>query len=901
MADQNNTEQPKQYFTGIVKQVLDGGAVVIRGQPRNGPPPERTLALAEIDAPRMARRPTATAQATQDEPFAWEAREFLRKLLVGKNVLCTVSHTVPSGREYGHVLTGSNDPEVAENVAVKMVAEGLVKVRENSNNEAFKEAQEAAKAQNKGLWAGEPDSKHVRSVQWDQENPRALVDRLGGKPVKAVIEHVRDGSTVRAFLLPDFQHVTIMMSGVRCPMTKTGADGKPDPAACDPFAQQAHYFTESRLLQRDVEIILESVNNKNYVGSVLHPNGNIAEALLKEGFAKCVDWSMSCVTGGPEKYRAAQAAAKEKKLRVWKDYAGPTGPQVSEKDKSFSGKVIEIVNGDAVMVKRAKNDVRKIHLASIRPPRLSGDKESRPRTGGAFRPLFDIPFMFEAREFLRKKLIHQNVHVTIDYIQEANNDYPEKMCGTVNIGGVNVAEALVARGYATVVRYAADNDRRSSHYDDLLAAEDKAIKGLKGLHDTKNVPSRRIADITGDPAKSKQFMPSLQRAGRVSAVVEFVASGSRFRLYIPKETCVITFLLAGIQCPRGARTLPGGAHQPADPYGEEAYAFSKEMVLQREIQMEVEGMDKGGNFIGYMHLDNGTNLSVALVEEGLATGFMTDRSSYGRQIQAAEDNAKRRKDKLWANYVEQEPAAAEKEDEKKDDGERKTDYKKVIVTEITPEAKVYAQSVSEGPKLEQLMKEIRQEFTDNPPLAGAYQPKRNDTCAAKFVDGQWYRAKVEKVVGDKVNVLYLDYGNRATIPKTNVASLPATFNGLSPFAHEYQLAFVKMPTDEDYASQSLTGLREDLLDRTCNLNVEYRVANVPYVSLVDPEKTSEDFVKALVADGLLMVEKRGGRRLAKMVDAYLEAQEQAKKSHLNIWEYGDITGDDAKEFGIGNR
>ena len=67
---------------------------MIRGQPRNGPPPERTLALAEIEAPRMARRPTATASATRDEPLAWESREFLRKLLVGKTVWGCVHNKV---------------------------------------------------------------------------------------------------------------------------------------------------------------------------------------------------------------------------------------------------------------------------------------------------------------------------------------------------------------------------------------------------------------------------------------------------------------------------------------------------------------------------------------------------------------------------------------------------------------------------------------------------------------------------------------------------------------------------------------------------------------------------------------------------------------------------------------
>lgn len=36
-------------------------------------------------------------------------------------------------------------------------------------------------------------------------------------------------------------------------------------------------------------------------------------------------------------------------------------------------------------------------------------------------------------------------------------------------------------------------------------------------------------------------------------MVDFVFSGSRLKLYIPKETCLITFLIGGIECPRGER------------------------------------------------------------------------------------------------------------------------------------------------------------------------------------------------------------------------------------------------------------------------------------------------------------------------------------------------------------
>ena len=62
-------------------------------------------------------------------------------------------------------------------------------------------------------------SDHVREIVWEAENPRQLVDRMQGKPISAIIENVRDGSTVRAFLLPDYHHVTLMMSGVKVNIT----------------------------------------------------------------------------------------------------------------------------------------------------------------------------------------------------------------------------------------------------------------------------------------------------------------------------------------------------------------------------------------------------------------------------------------------------------------------------------------------------------------------------------------------------------------------------------------------------------------------------------------------------------------------------------------------------------
>lgn len=144
-----------------------------------------------------------------------------------------------------------------------------------------------------------------------------------------------------------------------------------------------------------------------------------------------------------------------------------------------------------------------------------------------------------------------------------------------------------------------------------------------------------------DLAKAKQFLPFLQRAARTDAVVEFVASGSRLRLYIAKETCLVTFLLAGINCPRGSRPGVGGMGQlDGEPFGEEALQFTKDKCLQREVEIHVESMDKAGNFIGWLWVD-GHNLSIALVEAGLATvHFTAERSEHYRGLRAAEDTAK---------------------------------------------------------------------------------------------------------------------------------------------------------------------------------------------------------------------------------------------------------------------
>uniref|UniRef100_A0A2R8P7V0 Staphylococcal nuclease domain-containing protein n=1 Tax=Callithrix jacchus TaxID=9483 RepID=A0A2R8P7V0_CALJA len=861
--------------------VLSGCAIIVRGQPRGGPPPERQINLSNIRAGNLARRAAATqpdAKDTPDEPWAFPAREFLRKKLIGKEVCFTIENKTPQGREYGMIYLGKDTN--GENIAESLVAEGLATRREgvranNPEQNRLSECEEQAKSAKKGMWSDGNGSHTIRDLKYTIENPRHFVDSHHQKPVNAIIEHVRDGSVVRALLLPDYYLVTVMLSGIKCPTFRREADGSETP---EPFAAEAKFFTESRLLQRDVQIILESCHNQNILGTILHPNGNITELLLKEGFARCVDWSIAVYTRGAEKLRAAERFAKERRLRIWRDYVAPTA-NLDQKDKQFVAKVMQVLNADAIVVKLNSGDYKTIHLSSIRPPRLEG--ENTQDKNKKLRPLYDIPYMFEAREFLRKKLIGKKVNVTVDYIRPASPAtetvpaFSERTCATVTIGGINIAEALVSKGLATVIRYRQDDDQRSSHYDELLAAEARAIKNGKGLHSKKEVPIHRVADISGDTQKAKQFLPFLQRAGRSEAVVEYVFSGSRLKLYLPKETCLITFLLAGIECPRGARNLPGLV-QEGEPFSEEATFFTKELVLQREVEVEVESMDKAGNFIGWLHID-GANLSVLLVEHALSkVHFTAERSSYYKSLLSAEEAAKQKKEKVWAHYEEQPveevmPVLEEKE--------RSASYKPVFVTEITDDLHFYVQDVETGTQLEKLMENMRNDIASHPPVEGSYAPRRGEFCIAKFVDGECK-------------------GTREILPSTRLGTLPPAFSTrvLPAQATEYAFAFIQVPQDEDARTDAVDSVVRDIQNTQCLLNVEHLSAGCPHVTLQFADSKG-DVGLGLVKEGLVMVEVRKEKQFQKVITEYLNAQESAKSARLNLWRYGDFRADDADEFG----
>ncbi|XP_020248595.1 ribonuclease TUDOR 1-like [Asparagus officinalis] len=112
--------------------------------------------------------------------------------------------------------------------------------------------------------------------------------------------------------------------------------------------------------------------------------------------------------------------------------------------------------------------------------------------------------------------------------------------------------------------------------------------------------------IVASAKKAIDFLPFLQKIRRLPAMVEYVLSGHRFKFLIPKETCSIAFAFSGVRCPGRD-----------EPFSDEAIALMRRKIMQREVEIEVETVDRAGTFLGSLW-ESKTNMVVSLLQAGLA-------------------------------------------------------------------------------------------------------------------------------------------------------------------------------------------------------------------------------------------------------------------------------------------
>ena len=791
--------------------------------------------------------------------------------MVGKKVTFKVDAAVASiAREFGRVFVGD------ENVSLAHVADGWAKVKagaqaadgdDASALEELRLAEQSAAAREVGLWSKDPTAlaRSTRELRSPASfDARAFFAQHKGIPVPAVVEACLNGACLRVALATDSvdsRHAvaTVHMAGVQCPAMgrKKEDDAEATP---EPFAREAKHNAEVRLLHRDVLVIFEGEDKyKNLFCTIRVANpektegaaevSDVAEFLARAGLARVVDWSAALMTSGAQCLRAAEKAAKAQRLRLWRDYVAPT-PSIDAAAgaKTFDAVVVEAVSGDILTVVDQSTGVeRRVHLASVRAPRVGNERRGQKAE----------PWAVEAREFLRKRCVGKPCRVKMEYARkiaaagdaQSGSSAPERLLafGTVLLANertgafddaaVDAGELLLIRGLAACIKHRGEEER-SSRYDDLLAAERRAVASKKGLQNpNKEAPTHHVNDIAGNAAKARQFLPFLQRAGRCHGVVEYVVAGHRFKIAIPKEGAVVSFALAGTRCPQPPRQGEAPADRGAAADAGASLAFARRHCMQRDVEIEVDAVDKAGTFLGNLYLGHPTEggsqkveLGEWLLREGLGSlhpSYRPETHANGARLTQAMDAAKRARVGLWRDWSPEAEAKAEAaasaaaaaaagRDAGSEAASAPAERVVLLVTEAAPGgARFFAQRADDAEKADWMHARLNDPATHSTSDESdeSFRPKRGQTVAARFSgDDCWYRAVVVEQAkgGDPAGVALVhfgDFGNGERLPAARLRAIDPSlaFHALPALARLCALSGVKAP-GADYAADAAARL-----------------------------------------------------------------------------------------------
>ena len=207
----------------------------------NVAPVERQLSLAYVQAPKMSL----------NETYSFEARELLRKLLVGKTIKFKVLYTLPglgeSKREFGDIKT-----PIFDSLIEYLLNKGAVKVKET--NDPFDEdyyftlqdLENKAKNDNLGSWGHQNKPAVANELIYDE------IEGSKTKPISAIVEKVISGDRLLIrFLISKQKHVVapVLIAGIRSPRSSSANSDE-----SEPFGNEAKYFVEKRLLLQYVKV-----------------------------------------------------------------------------------------------------------------------------------------------------------------------------------------------------------------------------------------------------------------------------------------------------------------------------------------------------------------------------------------------------------------------------------------------------------------------------------------------------------------------------------------------------------------------------------------------------------------------------------------------------------------------
>lgn len=465
----------------------------------------------------------------------------------------------------------------------------------------------------------------------------------------------------------------------------------------------------------------------------------------------------------------------------------------------------------------------KVTFSSIRIPKQARNDSTEVATS-------DECWAAQSKDILRQRLVGRNVTVCVEYEKSLDGDKKnsKRMFATVYVGNnktssKNVALMMISEGLATCIKHRPD-EQRSVKYDSLLLAEADAIAKGKGMHGTVNPPPiKNLNDVSNDSKKAKALLAILPKS-RYRAVIDYVFSGSRFKITIPSENITLQLSLNQIRTPMPSKNASSGSGARAgEAFAEESKKLSRWQLMQRTVDIHIDNSDKNGIALGRIYLlpSNECYGGILLSNGyGKIDRFMIDSDSIEiNKFIEIQNISKASKIGIWS--LEQEEVEIEENNTEVIDStsneNNKDGFINIRLSEIVNGTSFYYQEKTDSidQKLSQVTNLMATFAEKRKEPLEPMKPKKGNNCAALFDDGSgsgstWFRAKIEDINKDKedgsmqILVHFIDFGNKDLLPLSSVSDIDQSYFSIPALAKQASLSFLQSASDDlDFGSGSI--------------------------------------------------------------------------------------------------
>lgn len=295
-----------------VTKIIGADTIIVRA--KNGP--EKRISLSSVRGPR--------AGESSEAPFREEAKEFLRKKLIGKHVSISVDGTKPAtdgfeAREVATVTQGG------KNINLQLVQDGYCTVirhrRDDTdrapNYDELLAAQETAKEEKKGMWSGKaPKVRQYADMSESAQKAKIQLSTLARqRKVPGVVDFCKSGSRFTILIPREGAKLTLVLAGIRAPRS-----GRTPQEQGEPFGNEALDLANRRCNQRDCEIDVHDIDKVGgFIGDLYVNRESFAKILVEEGLASVHKYSAE-KSGNAAELLAAEQRAKEGRKGLWHDW-----------------------------------------------------------------------------------------------------------------------------------------------------------------------------------------------------------------------------------------------------------------------------------------------------------------------------------------------------------------------------------------------------------------------------------------------------------------------------------------------------------------------------------------------------------------------------------------------------